>query len=81
MTDNGTSLNDRNYVYRLMNKVWAYGYEERLKAICKRDINKIRIVYLNINSLRNKFDDLKKQITGDVDILEILQKRFTMSFQ
>ena len=36
---------------------------ESLKAIRKRNLNRIVVAHLNINSLRNKFDYLIEQIT------------------
>ena len=35
---------------------------------------------ININSLRNKFDSLIEQITGNIDILMILETKLDSSF-
>ena len=53
---------------------------ESLKAIRKRNLNRIVVGHLNINSLRNKFDCLIKQITGNIDILIILKTKLDSSF-
>ena len=51
---------------------------ESLKAIRKRNINRIVVAHLNINSLRNKFD--YEQITGNIDILMISETKLGNSF-
>ena len=51
-----------------------------LKAIRKGNINKLIIRQLNINSLWNKFDCLVQQITGNVDILVVLETKLDNSF-
>ena len=38
------------------------------------------IAHLNINSLRNKFDLLANQITGNVDVLVISETKLDASF-
>ena len=43
-------------------------------------MNKLIIGQLNINFLRNKFDCLVQQITGNVDILVILETKLDNSF-
>ena len=43
-------------------------------------LNRIVLVHLNINSLRNKFDILTDQITGNVDIMVISETKFDDSF-
>ena len=45
--------------------------EEKLSILCKRSIDKIIIVHLNINSLRNMFVSLAGQITVHIDILMV----------
>ena len=51
-----------------------------LKAIRKGNINKLIIGQLNINSLRNKFDCLIQQITGNADILMVSETKLDNSF-
>ena len=54
---------------------------ESLKAILrKRNLNRIVVVHLNINSLRNKFDYFIEQITGNIDILVISETKLDSSF-
>ena len=51
-----------------------------LKSIRIRNLNKIVIGHLNINSLRNKFDFLVTQVKGYVDILMISETKLDESF-
>ena len=51
--------------------------------MCKKDIknmNKIIVAQLNINSIRNKFDFLAQQVKGSIDILMISETKFDESF-
>ena len=43
--------------------------KKALKNICISNTNKLMFGHLNINSLKNKFDLLSKQVKGSVDIL------------
>ena len=51
-----------------------------LYSIRKRNLNKLVVAHLNINSLRLKFDGLAQKITGNVDILMISQTKLDNSF-
>ena len=51
-----------------------------LKSIRIRNLNKIVIGHLNINSLRNKFDFLVTQVKGYIDILMISETKLDESF-
>ena len=51
-----------------------------LKTIRKHNLNRIVVGHLNINSLRNKFDCLIEQITGNIDILMISETKLHSSF-
>ena len=42
--------------------------------------NNIIISYLNINSIRNKIEDLKQLVTGNIDILVISETKLDDSF-
>ena len=53
---------------------------ESLKAVRKSNLNRIVVARLNINSLRNKFDYLIKQITGNIGILMISETKLDSSF-
>ena len=44
-----------------------------LKDISQKNVGKIVIGHLNINSIRQKFDSLIEVTTGDIDILMILE--------
>ena len=49
------------------------------KSIRDGNINKLIIGQLNLNSLRNKFDCLIQQITGNVDILMVSETKLDNS--
>ena len=51
-----------------------------LNAIRKRNINRLIIRQLNINSLRNKYESLVQQITGNIDILMVSETKLDNSF-
>ena len=51
-----------------------------LNAIRKRNINRLIIGQLNINSLRHKFGSLVQQVTGNIDILMISETKLDNSF-
>ena len=53
---------------------------DSLKAIWKSNLNRIIVARLNINLLRNKFDYLIKQITGNIGILMISETKLDSSF-
>ena len=53
---------------------------ESIKAIRKRDLSRIVVAHLNINSLKNKFDYLIEKITGNIDILMISETKLDNSF-
>ena len=53
---------------------------QSLKNIRMRNMNRIIIDHININSLRNKFESLQEQINGDVDILLISETKLYNSF-
>ena len=51
-----------------------------LKEIRAKNLNRIVLAHLNINSLRNKFDIFTNQITGNVDVLIISGTKVDDSF-
>ena len=51
-----------------------------LCSIRKRNLSKLVVAHLNINSLRLKFDSLVQKITGNVDILMISETKLDNSF-
>ena len=54
--------------------------KEKLRILRKRNIDKIIVTDLNIISLRNKFDSLIGQITGNTDILMVSESKLNESF-
>ena len=76
------SLNDSNCVHRIDEyKVEPMNMKgiESLKSIRKRNLNRIVVAHLNINSLGIKFDYLIEQITGNIGILMISEKSLTVA--
>ena len=55
-------------------------FKEKLRIIRKLNIGKTIVAHLNINSFRNKFNNLISQITGSIDILMISETRLDKSF-
>ena len=51
-----------------------------LRALRKKNLNKLIIAHLNINSLRNKLEFLKERIQDNIDILMISETRIDASF-
>ena len=51
-----------------------------LRALRKKNLNKLIIAHLKVNSLRNKFEFLKKQIQDNIDILMISEIKIDASF-
>ena len=50
-------------------------YADNLKFIRKDNLDKLIIVHLNINSIRNTFDFLVDKIKGNVDIMMISETK------
>ena len=46
-----------------------------LKEIWVKNLNRIVLAHFSINSLRNKFDILTRQITGNVEVLVISETK------
>ena len=51
-----------------------------LKFIRKGNFNRLVLAHININSIRNRFDNLVQQITNNVDILMISETKLDNSF-
>ena len=51
-----------------------------LRALRKKNLNKLIIAHLNVNSLRNKLEFLKEQIQDNTDILMISETKIDASF-
>ena len=39
-----------------------------LKTFCNKNVDKIIFAHLNINSIRNKFDQLSDMVNGNIDV-------------
>ena len=55
-------------------------YQSVLNSLRKDDLDQLIFVHLSINSIRNKFYYLSKQIRGNVDILLVLETKIDDSF-
>ena len=53
--------------------------KEKMSILRKRNIDKI-VAHLSINSLRNKLNSLEGQITGNIDILMVSERKLDESF-
>ena len=53
---------------------------ENLRTYRINNIGKIIIATLNINSIRNKFEELKLVISGNVDVLIVTETKLDKSF-
>ena len=51
-----------------------------LRALRKKNLNKLIIAHLNVNSLRNKLEFLKEQIRDNIDILMTPETKIDASF-
>ena len=51
-----------------------------LKFIRKGNFNRLVLAHININSIRNRFDNLVQQIANNVDILMISETKLDNSF-
>ena len=51
-----------------------------LIVLPKKNLNKLIIAHLNVNSLRNKLEFLKEQIQDNIDILMISETKIDASF-
>ena len=51
-----------------------------LKTVKNENRNKLVFAHLNINSIRNKFDFLRDQIKGNIDVLMVSETKLDASF-
>ena len=57
------------------------GYDiNHLKLIRKINLNKLVVAHLNINSIRNKFEALIHNVSGEVDLMMISETKIDESF-
>ena len=55
-------------------------FDTSLREIRIKNLNRVIIATLNINSIRNKFDQLKLSIIGNIDILVITETKLDDTF-
>ena len=71
-TLNEKSEIDNEVVYHITNT--------DLKSLCIRNLNKVVVGHLNVNSVRNKFDFLPHHVKGKINILIISETELDESF-
>ena len=55
-------------------------FEDQLSSLQKKNLNHLILAYLNINSIRNKYDQLVNGIKGNIDVLMISATKLDDSF-
>ena len=55
-------------------------FGDYLSSLHKNNLNRLIFAHLNINSIRNKFDQLVNGIKGNIDILMISETKLDNSF-
>ena len=68
------------YKLKAFNKFSSHCSFSTLKSVRRKHLSHIILAHLNINSLRNKFDNLVDQIQGNVDTLVISEAKLDESF-
>ena len=71
-------FNSVDYKSNIVNK--NISYTNHLQTIRKKNVNKLIFVHLSINSIRNKFDSIVKDISHNIDILMISETKTDDSF-
>ena len=51
-----------------------------LKPLHCNNLNKLVFAHLNINSIRNKFEHLSEQVSGNIDVLMISETKIDEFF-
>ena len=59
--------------------LWLVKNKKRI--LSHSHLNNVILLYLNINSIRNKFGDLDKIVDGNIDILCIAETKLDGSFR
>ena len=73
--------NDNNEVLNLTNSfIVSFFSVSHLRNLMLKNAGNLIFSYLNINSTRNKFENLCKLVTGNVDILYIAETKLDSSF-
>ena len=73
-------VNDDEYKFKQLNDLSEDVSVNSLKAVRLKNLNRIIIAYLNINSLRKKSDLLTEQVKTNVDVLVISETTVDSSF-
>ena len=77
VSSSSSTLNDKSEVD---NEIVYHITNADLKYLCVRNLYKIVVGHLNINSIRNKFDFLAHQVYGNSDVLMISETKLDESF-
>ena len=77
VSSTSSTLNEKS---EIDNEIVDHITNADLKSLRIRNLNKIVVGHLNINSIRNKFDFLAHQVKEIIDILMILEKKHDESF-
>ena len=70
------SSTSQESVYKIVDHIW----NKDLKSVRLKNLNKIIVGHLNLNSIRNKFDFLAPQVQVIIDILMISETKLDESF-
>ena len=76
-----TPLLNEEYIPKAEDHVDKININAELRSLRVKNLNKLIIGHLNINSLRNKFELLTHQIKDNIDILMISEAKFDASFR
>ena len=71
---------NEEYIPEAKNHVDKININAELRSLRVKNLNKLIIGHLNINSLRNKFELLTHQIKDNIDILMISETKLDESF-
>ena len=77
VSSTSSTLNEKS---EIDNEIVDHITNADLKSLRIRNLNKIVVGHLNINSIRNKFDFLAHQVKGNIDILMISETKLDESF-
>ena len=77
VSSTSSTLNEKS---EIDNKIVDHITNVDLKSLRIRNLNKIVVGHLNINSIRNKFDFLAHQVKGSFDMLMISKTKLDESF-
>ena len=66
--------------HEVNNKLFNHTSNKDLQSLLIRNLNKVVVGHLNINSIKNKFDFLAHQVQGNIDILMMSETKLDESF-